>query len=429
MRLLTLVSILLVSITQVQAQVDLLFGTLTDVQQGLALNPARSQRYKLSIGLPGGAGDYYNGAFRLGAFRTDEPLRTQIQNAVSDLRPGQRLAMESRLDVFGLSAKLPTGHFTLSLAQRIQLYSETPREGIRYLYSGDAFGMSEGVEISDQRSTGIAYAELALGYQRELDNGLRLGGRIRLLHGQLHGKVIDGQITTNRTDTATTIVAIGLLRSSGVVGEDSGDESELTAGSILGGPFNPGVGIDLGLVYESGDGWKYSLSVLDLGMIRFRHETQDFELNGRLSTPGLGQLSQPEDQLNEVVDTLAQIFEDIKADDFQETVSYIDPYTQVLFPRILASGEYAVSPVLGIGVSYGGRLRPKGLSSSGMLYARGRVGSWLQATLGYGLRNNAYSMLGAGFEMRFGPVQLYASSDNFLDLILLDRLESSSARA
>ena len=419
---------LLLVAASLAAQTDLLFSGLTDVQQGLALNPARSQRYKLSIGLPGVAADYYNGGFKAGVFRTNEAIRTQIGNAVEALRPGQNLSTEARVDVFGLSAKLPTGHLTVSLSQRLQLHSQLPVDGIEYLYAGDDYGLSEGVRINDQRSTGIAYAELALGYQLPTNDKVRVGGRLRLLHGQAHGKVIDGQISTVTTDTGTYIRATALLRSSGVASPPDERDQERTTRDVLAGPLNPGVGLDFGLVTEPGNGWKFGISLLDLGLIRFKHRTQDYFLNGDLSTPGLRALSGPDDEVGVVLDTLAEIFQDIKAEDFTEEVSYIDPYTQVLMPRVVLSAERALNASLGVGAHYSGRVRPLGMSHALMLYSRARLGSWLQATIGYGLRDRAYNQLGAGLEMRLGPLQLYASSDNLLDLILLDRLEASSGR-
>ena len=412
------------------AQVDALFAGLTDVQQGLALNPARAQRYRLSIGLPGAALSYYNRSLPTDLLLDEAHLARRFSAAVARLEPGGFISAAGRVDVFGVSAKLPAGHFTLSLSERFQVYSEVPVEGLRFLDGGDAVGLREGVEVRDQRSTGIAYAELALGYQRELDDGaLRLGGRLRVLHGQAHGKVIDGDIRTVATDTGTYIRATALLRSAGVAGEEGDDNPDRSPRAVLGGPWNPGLALDFGVVHAPGDGWAFGLSLLDLGFVRFRDQTQDFALDGDLSTPGFANLVAGDASRNVAVDTLAGIFEDIKSDDFTETVTYVDPYTQMLLPRLVADAEYAFTERLAAGIRYGARVWPKRLSHTAAVYGRARAGRWLQATAGYSLRDGVHHLLGAGFELRLGPVQLYASADDLVSLGDLGKLEANVVRA
>lgn len=409
------------------AQVDMLFGRFTGVQQGLQLNPATPLEAKLSIGLLGGAAYYHNSVFVPGDLQSNDPLSTEISRIVDAQKEPSSINLDAIIDALSLAFRTDRGTFSLSLSQRLQLDANSNQAALRFLLEGNSSLAANRVNIQSFRSELVAFQQLSLGYTKEITEGKSFGGRLNILRGQAQGYVVNGRVLSSPLpDSPFTLEAEGLLRSSGLVrqGVDSiSPQSVLTAGG------NPGVSIDLGFHESVGNGWTVSASLLDIGFIRWNRFTQDYGLSGGLVSDGLqGAIGRTDDdQL--VLDSLFSQLDRIKDVGFLEVVDYNNPYTRFLWPRMSIGAEVELTKIHHVGGGYVVRFHGSGVDQSANLSYRAKIGSWLQAGLSYGLTDGVYHQLGAGLVVQVGPVQLYGSSDNLYQLVNHDKLAATTARA
>ena len=412
------------------AQSELLFGHFDGVQQGLQLNTAAPQRAKVSVALPSLAAHYRNSVFDLGAFEADmTSRRVAIASALAKVPSSSSLSTRGRIDLLGVAVRTErSGTFSLGISQRYSMRVSGSSAGFDYLFEGDASLRAQPLALEGYKAEGVVFGEVALGYQAPVNpRGLRWGGRVKLLTGQLHGYVVESRLLTMpNAEGVPELAGAGTLRSSGFTEFDDGQEA--TPGSILLGAGNPGLALDLGITVNDGGPWTYGFAVTDLGAIRWRNKTQDYVFDGPITTTGLA-IRLPDDASQaETIDSLVAVFTSLKGAGFTEETVYDNPYTRALFPTLRADLGYRVGERLGLGITYRAQSHGAGVSSAAGISAVYRPARQLQLGLSYGYDERVAHLLGAGLVAEVSIFQLFASTDNLLGLINRDELQATTAR-
>lgn len=415
----TIVAATLFFILSARTQEDLTIYTLNNTQQALYVNPATKLKHKVNVGLPIISSVYFdvmNNAFiPKHAFSVNGNGVTTIQteNLIKKWKPRNYLGVNTRLDLFsfGFTVK-EKNYFSFSLRDNF-MYRLTLPEGLLELpLVGNAdFDLNDGtVDLTGLGFDLNYYRSWALGYQRAVNDKLRLGGALKFNQGIANVHVKRSDLKW-KTDPDTYDYEFSGALDVRTAGYDSTiDGSSLQ--SLLINPQNIGFSVDLGAVYELNDKIELSASLIDLGFISWKQNINNFkseELNA--SYEGL-------DFTDAIInggnsfdgDSLADVY----LADIEENK---ESYTTSLLTKLYLGASYSLyekdnfsgrANVLLQGGFYHGKLLP----SVTVGYTQD-VFNFLQATLNYSYVNRGNNV-GFGLSANLFPIQFYVTVDNLL---------------
>jgi outer membrane protein OmpA-like peptidoglycan-associated protein len=250
----------------------------------------------------------------------------------------------------------------------------------------------------------MSYVEYGLGYNRDVNDKLTVGGRIKFLSGIANLQTVRSQfgISTDPTSFDLTIDGGMRLNSSNLDTTALKDPFKIAQSAFS---FkNSGLALDLGASYQLSQKLQLNASLLDLGYIRWTTNVTNYissdvsytfkgiDLNDSLSSKHL-------------TDTLTKVF-----NQHQEH----DSYTTKLHTKFYLGAKYEFN---------------KNFYSSALLYneivaskytaglsvaINARLKNWLYASLNYSAYGRSYNNVGFGFNIKGGPIQFYVMSDNIL---------------
>ena len=192
-------------------------------------------------------------------------------------------------------------------------------------------------------------------------------------------------------------------------------------------PQNSGFGLDLGAFYKLNEKWDISASVIDLGFIKWSTERVDYVSNGEFEFEGIdADLSNDkpveDGAFDAVLDSIGEALE------FEE-VEGGPSYTKALPSRIFLGANYKLNEKHAFGGVYHMKLwNGKAYHDFSVNY-QSRLSRGFQYTVSYSVINGTYNNVGLGMQFKAGPMQLYLISDNVLDIIWYENLQSSNMRA
>ncbi len=418
------------SIGDTSAQNALLFPHLDEVQQVLQRNPAKPFDAKVSVALGSAFAGYRNGIFKRGDYDPDFPLLPQVEAVVREHTEVEKINFAGRADLFGLSILTEVGRFSVGVSQRADAKFSVPPEFTNYIFLGNEFVEGQNLVVRDLNGEASAFVEVALRYQTPVqDNGWSFGGSLKFLGGQGNGVLTDAVGSTlNETIADTFLVeASGRLQSSGVAA--FGTDTTLSITTLIRNPNNFGLGLDMGVYYQVDDTWSFGLSLLDVGFIRWKRRVYDAEFGARFRSEGFSAIVSPTGNLEELADNIGDLVVD---DPFPETMSptdYGEPYTRAIKPSLLGTVSAQVSDMFEVGMSYAYDADVlRGQHSVGV-NAKLNAGKYVQALAGYSYTGSQQTGLGLGLALAFGPLQIYATADNVLDLTNEDKFDEIAANA
>ena len=263
-----------------------------------------------------------------------------------------------------------------------------------------------------------------LGYQHSLmDDRLSIGGRIKYIIGQQHSYVerMNAEINTNDDGFELDIKTDILIRTAGVSSLLDNTFGDNLMGNVL--PQNSGFAGDLGVFYRINDKIDVSGSVIDLGLIKWTANTRDYVSNGQFVYDGIdADLSNGdlEGSLKETQDSLKEAF------DFKEVDG--ESYSRWLSPRLFVGGNYHFTDKHAVGALYHARMWNGEMFHDVSFNYQGRWSRIFQFIASYSVINGTYNNVGAGFDLKLGPVQLYVLSDNILGAMMYENLQTTNVR-
>lgn len=403
------------SIVKGKSQSEISLFQMHDVIQSISLNPAVSSKSKVVIGLPAlnskmvalsapvSFNDFASGDDRINAHDLLTPLKDK-----------NRMMSKVAANLFTLGIGGSKSYWQFTIDQKVNAYSTFSRNIFDVLLEGN--GAHIGETIDGQISfDAIAYTEVALGYSRDLGNGLRIGVRPKLLIGNVGFQSSDNHFTfyTNPNDYSLTVASKIDARASipgKVTLDENGVIDDLDVGEASFGDFfsNKGFGLDLGVVKDWGSGLRLSASLLDMGSIRWKQNThrmwQDTEVEYD------GGIKKGIDSWRAFSDTL----ESLTKLQYEEG----KPFSQKLSPRLMAGVSYPVLSKLRVGGSFTTEFGPGGYKPwaiSATAFTEGV--KLLSLGLSYTITNNSAFNIGTVTAFHLGAFELYLISDNILSAI------------
>ena len=413
----------IISIHLAKAQFQLMHYNLKQIPQTYQWNPALMPQYKFYWGTtflpfaiaPIPAANYlyihkgHSGPV-LTDFLTHKGDSVQINNNVVNLSYKYNYThynMELGILSFGFRFKdINYIHFYSSFKNNFWLgYT---KDAVKFLLEGNG-GSNVGYQFDmNIKANQNSYLETGISVARELkENKLSLGGTLKIYNGIANFQTRKNKTTFLTGDTAFEYIAQSDFQVN-MASIYNNKNNTYNIGSMF---QNLGLGIDLGANYIINDQWSINAAILDLGYIRYKTNTYNYNFNDKFYFPGIDVKKFISDTID--LDKSFRKFADSLSKKYKIAESH-DPYTVWMPTKINLQGIYSLSPKH----SFSGILqtvfydqKPHLAGSVAYVF---RPNRWFNTSLAYQIYNRYYSNIGLGFALNLGILQWYVMSDNVL---------------
>lgn len=416
------ITLLLASVS-VKAQEHLVLYNMETIPQRMYANPALLPFSNINIGLPVISNTYLsfsNSGFRyrdLIRRRSDDSLYIDPDFMISKLKDNNYLISHINTDLLSFSFRVKKNFFTFNATEKVNFRFRYSKDLMTFLWKGNGGSVGETLNFNLGLDA-THYREYGLGYAREMNDKLTVGGKLKYLYGMEN-------IWTERSDVSLTTDPLYFALTAGsdirvnTAGLDSAAAEDIdNVSSYLFKRKNVGGAVDLGGVYKVTDKIKVSASLLDIGFINWKSNVKNYvstDPNATFTYHGIklgdfvNDSSNVEDAFESTIDSLADKF---------SIDSRVETYKTWLPPQMYIGGNYYINDLNNAGiVLYGTRYDKKFFPGVSLSYNT-RVGRWLGASVAYSIYNRSYSNIGAGLSLNAGPVQFYVLSNNVLGAFL-----------
>ncbi len=258
------------------------------------------------------------------------------------------------------------GHnrYSFSLSVKDRIFSEfyTDREIVRFIRDGTQsyYGTNENMGSATFFLTN--FREVAPGFSKRINDQLDIGFRPKLLFGRFHFQTVNlnFSIQSNLENEYLNLSSIGSFSLSGPYSHirDSIRQTSTFRSNVSPGDYffhfrNLGIALDAGVIYRPGRFTEISASLLDIGMIGFRHNAFNVDFNRPLrfnrselyqsvDQEGEGTYREPRMALIDLSDSTSYIMNVEETD--KRKITYL-PF------RMNLAGKYIISKKLSAGFS------------------------------------------------------------------------------
>jgi hypothetical protein len=399
---------------------------MNGVPQSYLVNPATQPGCDLYIGIPAispaqvffenssfSVSDvmWYEGDTTRLFFNTTESQRDFLRN----LGNSNYLSTEVSTNIFSFGFRTGDIYVTYDLTERLSF---------RFSYPGDVARFAfEGTEDSPEfnfNSLGIeavGFLEFAAGVSHKINDQLMLGYRAKILFGQgnISTRHMDLQLITSneewiarsRFDLNATLPLVDIPT------DENGDfrfddietqENLSAVDYVRMVTGNKGFAVDAGLHYVPMDKLTLSASLLDVGFIRWKHNTYNISQDVEYIFEGMDvNIGETDSIFNNFLDSLENTFVFSNSE---------KPYTSFLGAKLYVGGKYQVIDEISVGLlsrteMFKGRLREQ-LTLSANFYPIKLV----SASLSYSIMDKTFNNFGFGLSLKPGPFNIYLITDN-----------------
>ncbi len=418
-------------------QQDLSLYYMDNLQQVEQVNPARRPKFKVNVGIPGLSSIYFN------HFNTVFTPKDFFKNSKStifiptngkmpELRKQHLKRMWTNRNYIGIHVKEDLIHFGFVLKENYVNFSITENVSARVTLPGDLLEFPIRVTEDPTQFDGKTqsfrglnlhlnhYREYGIGISHPINENINIGGKIKYLYGMENVYTKKNSLRAGFDTNDKTIYSKGEIKinSSGL--SSLGNESAM---NYLFKKKNRGLGLDLGIENQLNEKTTVSLSVTDLGFIRWKNGNKNLvasngNIGDKIVDVSEEVLSKPTYSQDSVDNAINDLSNDLSGDGLYEYNS--KKYTTFLITQVYFGGIrklYETEKLSGKASAllhaevYKWRVRP----SLTLAYYQ-TVGKWLQVNVSYSYINRDFRNLGAGFTAKLGPFQYYLIIDNLMPL-------------
>jgi hypothetical protein len=394
-------------------------GTLyfmNSLPQVAYVNPAFVPKYKVSIGLPGSSImlSYANSGFSYNDFATnkDGVVSADLDKLYANMKDKNYISQAVQVDLTRLSIKMgPRFYFTYNSTAKVYNRFMLPKDLTGIFIKGTTPFIGGTATLAPEAES-MAFLEHAIGGAYTVNKDLVIGARIKWLKGVANATTESAQLnlSVDETNYALTVRGDMDVRTSGI--NNLSDSDYDFADNYKDYLTNNGFAIDLGAAYRLMDRLNISLSVIDLGSIKWKNDTYGYSLdadqaNYTFEGIDLDELvNGNEDYLSTVGDSLEAHFEPQEGD--------IAAYKTPIPTKIYLGANYEIRRNFTAGIVLYSEIF-RGRMANGLTAAVSKhFGKRFSATGSYTISNNSYNNIGLGASLNLPPFQLYFVGDNIL---------------
>jgi hypothetical protein len=412
--------LLLITINQVGAQKNFSLYQIESTPQSFYLNPGFKQNNRVYVTLPA---LNHNFSFMNSGFRLNDALTNSSQNDSLILNPQSALAkmkdlnylnLELTNEIFGFGFRIKKNFISFSLSNRFQSRLTYPQDLFELAIEGngnDLLGQRASLDGLGLNLT--SYFEYAIGYNRDINDRLTVGGRIKFLSGIANITTAKSElgITTDATSFALTIDGASEINTSNITPFSDSTVVDYNPISSVFNFGNSGIGIDLGASYKYSEKLNFNASILDLGFIKWKTNVTNFvsnDVNYTFEGINLNDALDSIDIGGNLSDTLQSVFKQN-----ENNISY----TTALRTKFYLGGKYNFTNYFNAGLLIYNEIIGQKYNVGTSLSANLQLKNWLGASLSYSIYGRSYNNIGFGLSLKGGPLQFYVMTDNVLAFV------------
>lgn len=410
------------------SQDDLTLGLMPIVPQSNYTNPAYRPTPKIYVGFPA-LSSFYLGLAHTGfsykniiTKRSDDSLELNLGNAIDKMGKTNYLSANINEELFAFGFKIKKNYFSFNMSEKLSARFAYPRDLISLFWRGNGQFVGNKAVFSGIGFNASYYREFAIGFSRELNNKIVLGGRVKYLVGimNIYTKRNDFTLAVGDDYFVHTVHTDFLINMSvpDAIGNqldtiDNNDSIDFNPIEFLLNNQNKGFGIDLGGSYKYNNKFTFGVSIIDFGYIKWKSGVHNLsntfpeftfegvDINGFFKDSSAG-------PFDKVADSLVNLFQ------IQQTQN---SYTSPLTTKIFLNGIYSLTANDKVGLLIRNEFFNRRMHTALSLSYNKKFFNALSASLSYSIMNRSFANIGLGFALNLGPVQTYFVSDNLYCLV------------
>ncbi|HAN18873.1 MAG: hypothetical protein A2X13_07760 [Bacteroidetes bacterium GWC2_33_15] len=326
-------------------------------------------------------------------------------------------------DLLSFGFRVNTWYFSFNLSEKMSLSINYPKDLLVLALEGNESFMNQTADLSMLGVNMLFYREYGLGVSKQINPNLTIGIRGKVLFGHV-AAVTDNKslgFYSSRDSlyiNANTIVNTSspMIAKTNADGEFDGfdvpsyiENSETDSLIDLAlAHQNMGLGIDLGIYYKPIDKLALSLSIVDLGYIKWNKDVTNLELNGDFTFKGI---DAGEQITNDSIDDPFQIIVDSLENSFKIS-NKSESFTSGLGTKVYFGASWLVSNKFDLSVLSRTYFYNDNINQAFTFSANARPARWLTTSVSYSIMNGTYNNIGFGLVLGGAPLQLYVITDN-----------------
>lgn len=336
----------------------------------------------------------------------------------------------SSLISFGFRTSV--GFFSMDITTRWDGNMYYPGDLARLMVNGAREG--ETYNLDGVGADLMAFDEVSVAWSEEIIDNLTIGVRAKALFGVGDLSTTHSNLSVSTSQEEWNIQSNMRFNASlpfaEVVYDDDGMIEDVIINDDLENPnfssvskymFNVnnfGLGVDLGVDYRPIDQLQISVSLVDLGYIKWKDEVHQVDYNTEYDFTGLElnpfELSDDYTFEDYIDSTLTQM-----ADSLQGFLQFTpgSVYSKRLSTKLYAGASFSVTPNINFGLLSRTDFLNGKISEQVTASANLSTGRFLNFSLSYSYMNAYFKNIGAGLSINAGPVNLYLVSDNALNAL------------
>jgi hypothetical protein len=386
------------------------------------MNPAVQIKCRWFLGIPGLSSThiaYGNTAFTYTDLTKGNSWN--LEQVESQMHKSDLYGSELSLQLFALGHRHKANYFSFSIDDRSHLYQTVPGDLVAIAVHGNYPSAGAYTAFNALKSYGIYLRQYTLGFSRVINRSLNAGIRMKLLFGK-------GGISTGKSNIGLSTDENSFdLRADGdyivnasfplTVEQDADGNisgiriNEINYAEFLLNRGNPGLAMDLGIVYRYNPKLTLSASLLDVGGLLWRTNLNKLSSQGTFIYDEIDSSGDVVSMsfLEELIDTLQNSF-DIRVSQ--------QAYTSFLPAQLFLGGSFKVQENLSLGMVNRNLFLRSKVYSSLTLSATADLKKRMQATLSWSYLNRSVRNIGVVLAMKGPGFQFHLASDNLLGFFL-----------
>jgi hypothetical protein len=389
-----------------------------DIPQSNFLNPAVQIDCRWFLGIPGFSSthiSYSNTAFTY--MDLTEGNTWNLEQVEAQMHRRDLIGSELAFQLFAIGHRHKSYYFTFSIDDRAHAYQTVPRSLVSTALYGNYPSAGNTVGFDGLRSKGAYLRQFTLGASRVINRSIMIGIRIKLLFGK--GEISSGQSDMGLYTDQNTFdlladgnysmnTSLPMTVEQDAAGNITGITwNEINYASFLLNRQNPGIAMDLGMVYRYNHKLTFSASLLDIGGLRWRSDLNNIKSEGTFIYDALEYNGDVISRayLDDFIDSLQNAF-DISVNG--------QAYTSLLPTQLFLGASYQLREKLSLGLVNRNLIQRSKLHSSITFSATAELTRRIQGTLSWSYLNNSIRNLGAVLALRGAGFQFHLASDNLL---------------
>ena len=418
LRLKLIILFLIAFIVSAVAQQDKTLFLMHELPQANIVNPAVGIKCRFYVSIPLLSSIHLNYSNTLASVNDvivpkpgTDSLKLDLQNAVNQTHNVDLINVEAHITLLEFGYQWETNYLSFAIRERASFFGTASQDLIQLGYYGNSHFLDQTANLGNVRGIGIHYREYSLGFSKDVSKKLRLG---------IHGKLLFGKAGTTTTQYSgglyTDPVTFAISTSANYSQKVSApiDIFQNPDGSIdsvalqqninwVDYAFNRqniGFAFDFGAIYKYNSKITLSASLLDLGTIFWKTNSNNLHTSGNYSFQGEVNGS---GSSNSITDSIRSAYVVTLGE---------GPYFANLIPRLYLGGTYQFAPHFNTGATFYSELLMNKIHSSFGLSLNTQGFKKYSASLLWSAQNSQYTNIGLGFGAKWGDAHFHLISDN-----------------